>query len=81
MLVDSATLARDLRYLCDRGYGLERFRAVDCFGQTVHCESVVLLSHKSPDSHISVTVEFGKEKGQVPLGDIVKRAEEYKTKK
>ena len=78
---DSATLARDLRYLCDRGYGLERFRAVDCFGQTVHCESVVLLSHKSPDSHISVTIEFGKEKGQVPLGDIVKRAEEYKTKK
>ena len=40
---DSATLARDLRYLCDRGYELKRFRAVDCFGQGVHVESTTLL--------------------------------------
>ncbi len=41
---DSATLARDLRILCDRGYELKRVRAVDQFGHTVHVETVCLLS-------------------------------------
>ena len=41
---DSATLARDLRYLCDRGYELKRVRACDMFPQTVHVETVVLMS-------------------------------------
>lgn len=41
---DSATLARDLRILCDGGYELKRVRAVDQFGQTVHVECVVLMS-------------------------------------
>lgn len=41
---DSATLARDLRILCDGGYKLERVRGVDQFGMTVACETVVLLS-------------------------------------
>lgn len=40
---DSATLARDLRYLCDRGYELKRVRACDMFPQTVHVETCVLL--------------------------------------
>ena len=44
---DSATLARDLRVLCDGGYELRRVRAVDQFGHTVHVETVVLLSYKS----------------------------------
>lgn len=43
---DSATLARDLRMLCDGGYRLERVRGVDCFGQTGHVETVVLMSRK-----------------------------------
>ena len=43
---DSATLARDLRYLCDRGYELKRVRACDMFSQTVHVESVVLITRK-----------------------------------
>ena len=43
---DSATLARDLRILCDGGYELKKVQAVDQFGQTVHVETVVLLSHK-----------------------------------
>ena len=51
---DPATLARDLRVLCDGGYGIERVRGTDQFGMTVHCETIVLLSHKSPDSHINV---------------------------
>ena len=40
---DSATLARDLRILCDGGYELARVRAVDQFGHTGHVESCVLL--------------------------------------
>lgn len=41
---DSATLARDVKYLRERGYELERVRAVDMFPQTVHVETVVLMS-------------------------------------
>jgi len=40
---DSATLSRDLRILVDRGYKLEKVRAVDMFPHSVHCESCVLL--------------------------------------
>ena len=40
---DSATLARDLRYLCDGGYQLKKVCPVDQFAQTVHVETVVLL--------------------------------------
>ena len=40
---DSATLARDLKYLCERGYKIEKVRAVDQFPMTVHVETVVLL--------------------------------------
>lgn len=43
---DSATLARDLRYLCDRGYELKRVCPTDMFGQSTHVESVVKLVRK-----------------------------------
>ena len=41
---DSATLARDLKYLCEKGYQLEKVRPVDQFPMTVHVETVCLLS-------------------------------------
>jgi 23S rRNA (uracil-5-)-methyltransferase RumA len=40
---DPATLARDLKYLCEKDYKLERVRAVDQFCHSVHVESVVGL--------------------------------------
>ena len=43
-------------------------------------ETVVLLSHKKPDGHINVKVEFGEGEGKVPLDNIAKRAESYKPK-
>ena len=46
---DSATLARDLKYLCGHGYELKRVQAVDQFCQTGHCEAVVLLSKGAKD--------------------------------
>ena len=45
-----------------------------------HVETVVLLSHKKPDGHINVKVEFGEGEGKVPLENIAKRAESYKPK-
>ena len=77
---DSATLARDLKYLCERGYQVKKVCPVDMFPMTVHVETVVLLSHKKPDGHINVKVEFGEGEGKVPLDNIVKRAEAYKPK-
>ena len=78
---DSATLARDLKYLCSSGaYELVKWRAVDQFPMSVHVETVVLLSHKKPDGHINVKVEFGEGEGKVPLDNIAKRAETYKPK-
>ena len=42
---DSATLARDLKILCDGGYEIRKVRGVDQFGMTVHVESVVLMQY------------------------------------
>ena len=57
---DSATLARDLKVLCEGGYEIKRIRGVDQFAQTVHVETVVLLSKGEIDSK-KVRVEFSLE--------------------
>lgn len=74
------SLARDLEMFLGRGYQVEKVCCVDQFCQTVHVETVVLLSHKKPDSHINVKVEFGEGEGKVPLKAISERAEAYKPK-
>ena len=74
------TLARDLMFLVRNGYKVKKIQPVDMFPHTNHVETVVLLSHKKPDGHINVKVEFGEGEGKVPLDNIVKRAEEYKPK-
>ena len=74
------SLARDLEVFEAAGYKVKRATAVDQFPNTVHIETVVLLSHKKPDGHINVKVEFGEGEGKVPLDNIAKRAERYKPK-
>lgn len=45
---DSATLARDLKILCEKDYEIKRVRPCDMFPMTVHVETVCLLSRKAP---------------------------------
>ena len=55
---DSATLARDLKVLCEGGYELKRIRGVDQFGMTVHVETVCLLSNRKPDMKVRIDVDL-----------------------
>lgn len=41
---DPATLARDVKILCDLGYGIDKVQPVDMFPMTSHVECVVLMS-------------------------------------
>lgn len=43
---DSATLARDLKYMRERGYEVVRVRGCDMFAQTTHVETVISLHRK-----------------------------------
>ena len=74
------SLSQDLATFETFGYHVERVSNVDMFPGTVHVETVVLLSHKKPDGHINLKVEFGEGEGKVPLDNIAKRAESYKPK-
>lgn len=40
------TLARDIKRFMDKGYELKKIKAVDMFPQTMHVETVVLMSRK-----------------------------------
>ena len=44
---DSATLARDLKFLTGAGYEVKRCAGVDLFGMTVHVETIVLIQKKN----------------------------------
>ena len=74
------TQARDIKVLVKGGYKVTACQPFDLFPHTEHVETVVLLSHKKPDGHINVKVEFGEGEGKVPLDNIAKRAESYKPK-
>lgn len=43
---DSATLARDLKMLCQWGYEMKKWRAIDMFPHSGHVETVVLIQRK-----------------------------------
>lgn len=55
---DSATLARDVKYLGERGYEVKRVRCCDMFPQGVHVETVVLLSKLKSAKTIEVKIEL-----------------------
>lgn len=57
---DSATLARDLKYLCGGGYEVREVQPVDMFPQTVHTETVCLLSNRKlkPDTYIKLSLDM-----------------------
>ena len=55
---DSATLARDLKYLTANGYEVKKVQPVDQFGHTVHVETVALLSKLKTDKHIEVELDM-----------------------
>ncbi|MBR1650752.1 MAG: class I SAM-dependent RNA methyltransferase [Lachnospiraceae bacterium] len=55
---DSATLARDLKYLTANGYNLLKVRPVDMFPNTVHVEVCCLLERlRSAKEHIEITID------------------------
>jgi len=74
------SLVRDLEVFLENGYVVEKGVAVDQFPWTANVETCVLLSHKKPDSHINVKVEFGEGEGKMPIDKIAERAEAYKPK-
>ena len=52
------SLARDLEVFIARGYEVKRVQCVDMFPGTVHVETVVLLSRKTPDDTIEVDLDL-----------------------
>ena len=59
-----ATLAKNINVLSKK-YKISKVIPFDMFPQTAHVETVVLLSHKKPDGHINVKVEFGEGEGNI----------------
>ena len=56
---DSATLARDLKYLCGNGYEVKKCIGCDMFPMTGHVETVCLLSklHEAKH-HVNVRLDM-----------------------
>lgn len=52
------SLARDLAMFQARGYEVVKAVAVDQFCETVHVETVILLSRKAPDAEIKVRLDM-----------------------
>ena len=53
---DSATLARDVKYLRENGYEIRKVKATDMFPMSVHVETVCLLSKLNVKHHIEVEI-------------------------
>lgn len=56
---DPATLARDVKYLREKGYELKEVQPVDMFGQSSHVETVVCMSKKNskPKDYVEIGVD------------------------
>ena len=53
-----STLARDLKYLDEKGYRCVKAQPVDMFPHSVHVETVALLSKLDVDKHIDVEIKL-----------------------
>lgn len=53
-----STLARDLKVFCEKSYELKEVTPVDQFPETVHVETIALLSKLNVDKHINVEIEL-----------------------
>ena len=72
-----ATLTRDLKIVLDTGYDVRYVTPYDMFPQTKHVETLVQLSHKTPDSHIVVKVDFDKD-NSIQTDTLLKNVQTYK---
>ena len=75
---DPATLARDLKILCEKGYYVKTVQPVDMFPFTSNVETVVLLSHKSNNSKVNVNLNFDNEKGKKLIKKVVEDVDSRK---
>ena len=55
---DPGSLARDIKYLREGGYELEKWVGIDNFPRTGHVEMVALLSKLDVDKHIDVEIKL-----------------------
>ena len=55
---DPGSLARDIKYLGEGGYALEKWVGIDNFPRTGHVETVVLLFKIDVDKHIDVEIKL-----------------------
>ena len=55
---DPGSLARDMKYLREGGYVLEKWVGIDNFPRTGHVETVALLSKLDVDKHIDVEIKL-----------------------
>ena len=71
---DSATLARDVKYLGERGYEVKRVKTVDMFPWSGHVETVCLLVLRNPVTHINIDVDVEEmvqdKRGKATYGQI-----------
>ena len=52
------TLARDIKRFQEKGYNLEKIKGCDMFSETMHVETVALLSKLDVDKHINIEIEL-----------------------
>ena len=55
---DPGSLARDMKYLREGGYELEKWVGIDNFPRTGHVETIALLSKLDVDKHIDVEIKL-----------------------
>ena len=52
------TLSRDINRFQNKGYKLEKIKGCDMFSETMHVETVALLSKLDVDKHINIEIEL-----------------------